>query len=106
MPEKDPSNYSWITYLWVLAISSWGGIVGFHRKMQAGILRPFNVVEFVGEIAASAFVGMITFWLCELGNFPQLMTAALVGITGHMGSRALFQFERWAEKRLFGAGDK
>ena len=106
MPEKDPNNYSLLTYLWVMAISSWGGVVSIHRKIQQGVLRPFNFVEILGELATSAFVGIITFWLCELANFPPLMTAALVGITGHMGSRALFQLEQWAEGKLFGKGDK
>lgn len=106
MPEKDPNNYSILTYLWVLIISSWGGVVGIHRKIQQGTLRPFNFVEILGELSTSAFVGIITFWMCELADFPPLMTAALVGITGHMGSRALFQLEQWAEKRLFGSSEK
>ena len=48
MPEKDPANYSLLTYLWVIAIASWGGVVSFHRKMRAGHARAFNIVEFIG----------------------------------------------------------
>ncbi|MEW6613818.1 MAG: hypothetical protein AB1409_13870, partial [Pseudomonadota bacterium] len=32
--------------------------------------------------------------------FKPLITAALVGISGHMGSRAIFQLERWAQARF------
>lgn len=100
MPDKDPSNFTLLTYAWVIAISSWGGIVNFHTKLRAGIARPFNVVELIGEIVTSAFVGVVTFWLCEAAGFQHLVTAALVAITGHMGSRALFQFEKWVETKL------
>jgi hypothetical protein len=33
-----------------------------------------------------------------LSDFPQILTAALVAISGHMGTRALFVFERAVEK--------
>ena len=56
--------------------------------------------ELIGEIATSAFAGLITFWLCEAAQFNPLVTAALVGISGHMGSQAIYQLERWAQSRL------
>ncbi|WP_424219414.1 phage holin family protein [Azovibrio sp.] len=52
-----------------------------------------------GEVTFS-FACLITFWLCEAAEIEPLITAALVGISGHMGSRALYQFERWAQTRL------
>lgn len=102
MLEKDPSNYPLLTYLWVIAIASWGGIVSFYRKMKSGRARPFNFVEFIGEITTSAFVGVMTFWLCEAAAINPFVSAALIGISGHMGSRAIWQLERWAERRLTG----
>lgn len=101
MPEKDPTSYSWVTYAWVFALSISGGIVSFIRKISRGETRPFNVVEFVGEIVASGLVGVITFWLCEGTSISPLITAALVGISGHMGSRALFLLEE-VLKRKYG----
>ena len=100
MPEKDPSTYGLITYLWVTGLAAWGGPVSFYRKVKSGETRVFNVVELIGEIATSAFAGLITFWLCEAAQLDPLVTAALVGVSGHMGSRALYQFERWAQTRL------
>ena len=87
MPEKDPSTYGLITYLWVTGLAAWGGLVSFYRKVKSGETRAFNVVELIGEIATSAFAGLITFWLCEAAQFNPLVTAALVGISGHMGSQ-------------------
>ncbi len=103
-PEKDPTHYGWITYGWVMLLSTWGGLVSWIRKRREGVVRPFNVMELIGELMTSGFSGVLTFWLCELSNTPPLLTAALVGISGHMGSRAIFQFEQWVEER-FGTGD-
>ena len=98
MLEKDPTSYSVLTYAWVFALATLGGIVSFMRKLQQGHVRAFNVVEFIGEIVTSAFAGVITFWLCENASLSPLVTAAFVGVSGHMGSRAIFMFEDWLAK--------
>lgn len=100
MPEKDPTNYPLLTYLWVFLLASWGGLVSFMRKRRMGAARPFNFVELVGELCTSAFAGVLTFWMCEAAGIQPLFTAALVGISGHMGSRAIFHLEQFAESRL------
>lgn len=106
MYEKDPSTYSLITYLWVTGLAAWGGLVNFYRKVKSGETRAFNVTELIGEIVTSAFAGLITFWLCEAAQIHPLVTAALVGISGHMGSRAIYQLERWAQARLENQANK
>lgn len=100
MPEKDPANYPLFTYLWVFALSAWGGAVQFIRKRKDGTARPFNFAELLGDLMTSAFVGVLTFWLCEWSGTPPLLSAAFIGIAGHMGSRALFRFEQWATERF------
>lgn len=100
MPEKDPTSYSFLTYGWVFGLAILGGVVSFMRKLQAGHARVFNLVEFLGEIVTSAFAGVITFWLCEHSHLSPLVTAALVGVSGHMGSRAIFMAEGWLAKQF------
>lgn len=100
MIDKDPTSYSLVTYLWVFMLAILGGIVNFMRKLQAGHTSVFNFIEFIGEIVTSAFAGVITFWLCENAGFPALMTAAFVGVSGHMGSRAIFMFENWLKAKF------
>lgn len=100
MPEKDPTTYGLITYAWVALLSAWGGAVSWIRKRKAGNTRPFNFMELVGELMTSAFAGVLTFWLCEASGMQPLITAALVGISGHMGSRAIYHMESWAESRF------
>lgn len=101
-PPKDPFGMELATYLWVLFISMLGGFVSFMKKVKEGTSRAFNISEFIGEIVTSAFVGMITFWLCSSAEINQFITAAMVGISGHMGSRAIFILEKWAEKKIDG----
>ena len=100
MMEKDPLSYSVLTYAWVFALAILGGVVSFMRKLQLGHTRVFNLVEFIGEIVTSAFAGVLTFWICEHSGLSPLMTAAFVGISGHMGSRALFMAEGWLTKQF------
>lgn len=102
MPDKDPTTYSWITYAWVAGLSMLGGFVNFAAKCRAGKARPFNLIELVGELITSGFAGVITFFLCEAAGIGQLASAPLIGIAGHMGTRALFLMERWAETKFGG----
>lgn len=100
MIEKDPTSYSFLTYLWVFGLSSLGGFISFMNKVKKGHARAFNIAEFMGEIATSAFAGVITFWLCENADISPLVTAAFVGVSGHMGSRAIMLFEDYLAKKF------
>lgn len=97
---KDPTSYGWLTYGWVIMLSAWGGAVSWIRKVRRGDARPWNLAELIGELAIAGFVGVLTFWLAEAAAIDPLITAALVGISGHMGSRAIFALERMFTSRL------
>ena len=108
MPEKDPATYAAVknpatytalTYLWVIALAAWGGAVNYIKRVREGSTQRFNFMELVGEIMTAAFAGIITFWLCEASGIEPLVTAALVGVSGHMGSRAIYMIEAWARKK-------
>ncbi|PPK72672.1 LydA family holin superfamily III [Methylobacter tundripaludum] len=98
MPEKDPLSYTLLTYAWVFALSLFGGCVGYLRKVKAGIISRFSIHELLGELLISAFVGVITFYLCEYAQLPGPLSAAFIGISAHMGSRAIFIFETAADR--------
>jgi hypothetical protein len=100
-PEKDPFNtYTFITYVWVAGLSMWGGLVSFIRKVKEGSTHMFSIRELLGELVTSAFAGIMTFWLCEAAQMNPLITAALVGISGHMGSRTIYKIEKWATSKF------
>lgn len=99
MPHKDPNTYNVLTLLWVVTLSAWGGTVNYIRKLQTGTAKKFSIFQLLGEIVSSSFFGVITFLLCEAGHFSPLVTAALVGLSGHMGSKALYLIMRIWSKR-------
>ena len=100
MIEKDPLMFSFATYAWVLLLSCWGGVAGYIRKIRMGLVPRFSLTELVGELFTSGFVGVITFYLCESSQIDPLISAALVGISGHMGSRAIFTIEKFLQNKF------
>jgi len=94
------TGYPLLTYLWVLGLSVWGGLVSFIQKVRSGSVRPFNIFELFGELMVAGFVGMLTFWICESSGMPELVTAACIGVTSHMGTRGLFRLEQWMARRF------
>jgi hypothetical protein len=98
--NDHPLDVSLRQYAFVLGIALLGGIVSFYAKVMAGRVHAWNVFHLVGEMATSAFAGLLAFWLCEWSGTPPLLTAALVGISGHMGARAISGFEAWAQRKF------
>jgi hypothetical protein len=89
-----------LPHIWMLAISLLGGVASFARKVKAGVARWLNISEFIGELLISAFSGLLTYWICRRGNLDQYLTAAAVGMSGHMGARALLLIEQLAVRRV------
>lgn len=100
MPEKELSNNGeWLVQILpvmlAVTLSCVGGVVGYlHRIDKSG--AGFSFFRFMLEIFTSGFVGIITFALCSSAEFQWSTTAALVAISGHMGTRALFIVENAA----------
>lgn len=92
------------SFAWVVLLAMLGGVANFFRKLRDGQVRPFNFVELLGELFIAAFSGICTFLLCEAARLDPILTAALVAISGHMGSRAVFMFES-VFARKFGVRD-
>lgn len=98
--EHTPASFSFLTYLWVVGLAIWGGIVSYVQRVRSGHSSKFSITEAIGEVVTSGFVGVMTFWLCEATGVPQLMTAAFVGVSGHMGARGIRLLETVLERRF------
>lgn len=91
-----------VTYIWIAAWGMVGGLVSFYQKVRSGATRWLNINEVAGELLISGFVGIVTGLLCEAAGASTALTYGAVGITGHMGGRAIF----WMEKALQRAAEK
>jgi len=100
MPTKDPTN--WGLSIWLLAVgmSCAGGLVNWYARVKQGHTRAFNIVELIGEIFTSAFVGLGVFMVCQSLDQPIGLCAALAGVGGHMATRLLFSLEKLIESRF------
>lgn len=106
---KDPTTFSALTYIWVALIAAWGGLVRFlnSRRERKETLGESLMTLLTGLIT-SVFVGVLTFYACEIADFDKLWTAICVAVTGHLGAQAMQLFEKAIISRLrvlFGIGD-
>ena len=99
-PEKTITGYALLTYAWVLALSTWGGLVHYLSKVRAGAIARFNITELIGAMFVSGFTGLLTFWMCEDAGFNELTTAVCVGISGHMGARMIGKLENVMSRKF------
>lgn len=99
--NDDPNilQQAW-AYMWVVLLAAWGGLVNFYRKLRMGEVRRFNFTELIGELVTSGLSGVITYFFCQYAGIDPWLTAAMVGIAGHMGSRIIFRLEKYFERRF------
>lgn len=98
--QNSPENYSLITYLWVIVLSVWSGMASHIYQVKLG-LKSHTLLAMIEDIVISGFVGVVTFFFCEYGRFDPLLTAVLVGISSHMGTRAIFLFQSYFLDKFF-----
>lgn len=103
MLERDPNTATLIgqiiTFLWVTALAVWGGAVGYLNKIKDRGLK-FSLKHLVAELFTSGFVGWCTYLLCSYAHFNDQITAVMIAISGHMGTRAIFRLEKFWEVLL------
>lgn len=93
-----------LSWLWVIALSIWGGTVHTIRKIKDKEMNRFSLSEWVGDVVISGFMGVITYALCHSAGFDDFLTAAMVGVSSHQGTRGLLVLEKIVAKK-FGLKD-
>lgn len=99
--EKDPTNYTLLTYSWVLVLAVWGGTVNTIRNIKSGNRNSFSIAEWIGDIVIAGFIGLVTFFLCEYSGIDPMLSAVLIGISSHQGARGLMFIEQIVTKKAF-----
>lgn len=101
---RNPLQISLAEYGLMLGAAIFGGVVGWIRKVKAGDLPPWSLAHLVGEMAISAFAGLLVFWACTAIGLQMVVIAPLAGMAGLLGSKGLALAERaaqrYAERRL------
>lgn len=77
-----------LTYVWVVGVSLWGGLVSFFEKKA-----PFSWVRLFAHLLSSSFAGLMTFYLCQAANTPDALTGVFCGVAAHMGTPALLKMK-------------
>jgi hypothetical protein len=101
---KTPISYSLQEYGFVLATALLGGLASWYMKVRKGELLAWNLSALIGELCVSAFAGLLAFWVCEALGVQPLVTAAVIGVSGHAGARGIAWLEslgqKFVEKKL------
>lgn len=84
-------------YLMAIVLSAWGGIVASLTRNRR---RKFSLRELLLDVVISSFVGILTHLLCRWANLDGYMSAILIAVSGHMGTRALAGFESLRDRVL------
>lgn len=100
MLEKDPANWPIATWVLALGMALSGGVVNWYAKVRRGHTRAFNIIELIGEVFTSGFVGLGVFMLLAAMGQPAGVCAAAAGVGGHMATRLLFAVEQVIASRL------
>ena len=77
-------NSEWLTYLGVIAVSTWGGIVKY-----LGNGSKFTWSSLFAQIISSSFAGMMTLMACQYSGITGPLVGVLCGLAGHLGTPAL-----------------
>ncbi len=93
------TKYMWII-IYVSILSFLGGITSYIRKKNNGTITGFSISAFIGDMFIAGFVGVVTYLLCKGVGLNELLTAGLVGITSHMGTKAIVFVEQFIPKYL------
>lgn len=97
---KDPTAYPLSQYGFILALSLLGGVASWYGKVKKGELQASNLNSLVGELTTSALAGLLSFYICEWRDVPPVLTAAIVGVAGHMGTRGISILEEIAQRYI------
>lgn len=87
-----------LPYVSTIILSCWGGTVA---HLTANKNKKFSPKLFFIDILVSAFAGILTHLLCNYAKINPEMSAVLIAVSGHMGTRAIVGLEI-LRNRVFG----
>lgn len=89
-------NNELLTSIVMVLLAVWGGLSNFLSNKKAS---DKSIIELINQLLTSGFTGLVIYFLCKYKNLDVYLTAALVGISGHMGARLLTRLEKFVANR-------
>lgn len=89
-----------VAILWVTALSVLGAIASYIRKVKSGKIERFSISELIGDFVISFFLGVTTYLFCKGLELDEYLTAGLVGLVSHLGTRGLVMVEDLIPKAI------
>lgn len=80
-----------------ILLSCWGGAVNYITKNRR---KQFRIKELTLDLVIASFAGVMTSLLCNYANLNNNISACLIAISGHMGTRSIRGFEILRERML------
>lgn len=77
-------------YAWIFVLAMSGGLTSFSNQVWVQKTRTFSLGAFLTEMLTASFAGIIAYFLCQAANISPMMQSAVIGISGHMGTRFLY----------------
>jgi hypothetical protein len=93
--ELGRTRESWI----FIGLALWGGLCHYLGGVRSR-KRPLSLFELAGDLVYAGFAGVIAIAFAKNFGLNDWQTGLFAGISGHMGSRSIFLFERWLKEKL------
>jgi hypothetical protein len=87
-------------YGFMLSLALLGGMASWWAKVRKGDRSAMSIYAFIGELVTSALAGLLAFFVCKYFALSPWLTAAIVGMAGHMGTRALSAGEALLQRKV------
>jgi len=102
VPERINETFKTVMpWVATILLSSWGGTVAYITKNRK---RQFRMRDLLFDLIVSSFAGIMMHLLCSHAGLDQRISAVLIAISGHMGTRAIAGFEKFRDA-MFGGTD-
>lgn len=105
MSDLDPTGTPPLTYIGVMALSIFGGVVAI-ITMSSRNRRKCSFFRCVGRILTSAFTGLTVYYFGIGFRAEPNMLAGLIAVSGHLGVEALNAIEDRIRMRIGVAAEK
>ena len=99
LPEIFELVKTYLPFISTIGLSVWGGTVSHIQKLRRNATA-FKWSEYIYDLIICSFAGLLTYFFCQYANIDGWLSAILISVSAHMGTRAISKFERMHSRIL------